>query len=527
MNGTIAQPDVAALAANPLAFIHALTIPSAGGPRPMGAVVAPFQSADFAAMAPALLALASGERPPTPRFWLERTKGASKDTDLAACLLWLLAFSPRALTIQVGAADQAQADELRKAARDILRLNPWLGQVVTVQALSLVNPHTESRADILTADAAGSHGARPDLLVLNELTHVGKREFAETLLDNASKMPDGVVIIATNAGHVDTWQEQWRQTAIDSDRWHFSAYSQPAPWLDAGELAEARRRNSPNRFARLWQGQWLPHSGDALDATDLDACIDAALEPWTKPRAGWDITAGLDGSTRRDDTSIVLVARHTGFSRVRTVRRKRRMHPTLAIAADLGMLASDDPDDDDDDFGPYEYRPRECGERGTGRLVVARVKVWKPVAGRIDLGAVEDYVLRLHRRFKLAAVAVDPHQMEHVGQRLERRGVPIRMIPPTLGALQQQASMLLEAIGDRTISILPDSRLVADLRRLRVVERGLGFRLESPRTNDGIGTAHGDAASALCLALQASKEFSEPQSDGFAWGTLGDGNLAF
>jgi len=49
-------------------------------------------------------------------------------------LVWLLAFSTWTLECQVGAADQHQAGELRKAAKAILRLNPWLGEVQEIQA---------------------------------------------------------------------------------------------------------------------------------------------------------------------------------------------------------------------------------------------------------------------------------------------------------------------------------------------------------------------------------------------------------
>ena len=44
--------------------------------------------------------------------------------------------------------------------------------------------------DILTSDAFSSHGSRPDLILLNEVSHVQSEEFALTVLDNFSKMPD-------------------------------------------------------------------------------------------------------------------------------------------------------------------------------------------------------------------------------------------------------------------------------------------------------------------------------------------------
>ena len=152
----------------PETFRRVLRIPAARGVALLADVMADFQARDFAVLDPAFMALAAGTQPPVGRFWLEGTKGTgSKDSDLAVMLLWLLALSPRAVSCQVGAADQDQADELRKAAKAILRLNQWLGSAVEIQAVVLVNRKTDSRCDIIAADVAGSHGARPDLLILN------------------------------------------------------------------------------------------------------------------------------------------------------------------------------------------------------------------------------------------------------------------------------------------------------------------------------------------------------------------------
>jgi Phage Terminase len=173
-------------ASDPVAFIADLTIPGARGAVRFGKAMPAFQRDEFKALAPALLAVANGQKPPIGRYWWERTKGASKDSDLACALLWLLAFTRKPLLCQVGAADQDQADELRKAAKDVLRLNPWLGQRIEIQRSQILCGGTSSVVDIIAADTAGSHGARPDVLILNELSHVTKQEFAENLMDNAA-----------------------------------------------------------------------------------------------------------------------------------------------------------------------------------------------------------------------------------------------------------------------------------------------------------------------------------------------------
>ncbi len=182
---------------------------------------------------------------------------------MAAAILWLLAFSPRPLECQVAASDQDQAAETRKAAKDLLYLNPWLAERVAVHNWRIACDATGSAAEIIAADVAGSHGARPDVVFIDELSHVTKQEFAENLLDNAAKV-NSLVVIATNAGMLGTWQYTWREIARTSpDRWYFSRWDKPSPWISEAEISEARRRNSRSRFERLWHDVWATGHGDA------------------------------------------------------------------------------------------------------------------------------------------------------------------------------------------------------------------------------------------------------------------------
>lgn len=436
------------MAADPGLFRAHLVIPGARGPVRLGEAMADFQRADFAALDRGFLALASGTKPEPSRFWLERTKGASKDSDLAVMLLWLLLFSNRPLTCQVGAADADQADELRKAAKGILRLNRWVADGIEIQSWSIQNKRTEGRADILAADVAGSHGARPDVLVMNELSHVAKQEFAENLMDNSAKVPHGIVIIATNAGHIDSWQHRWRQTAETSPRWYFSKVEKPAPWLDPAEIEEARRRNSANRFARLWEGQWVHESSDCLSSTDINAAIRADV-PMTGAAPGWLFVAGLDIGLSQDATALVVIGKKSERYRLAYCRR------------------------------------------------------WLPTkAKRVDLAEVEKEILEVHRRFKLRLLGFDPFQAEYLTSRLKKAKLSVEAVPFTGVRCTSMATMVLDCFASGSIDLYQQPDLLADLRRLRIVEKSYGMKLESPRGPTG----HGDLATALAIALLVGKE---------------------
>jgi hypothetical protein len=435
--------------ANPSLFREHLVIPAGRGAARFADVMADFQRQDFTRIDPALIALARGHKPEPGRFWFERTKGASKDTDSAVSLLWLLGFGRRPLACQVGAADQDQADELRKAAKDILRLNDWLAELVQVQSWVLLNGRTDARCEIIAADVAGSHGARPDLLILNELSHVTKEDFAKNLLDNASKVPHGMVLVATNAGFVPSWQFDLREMARTSPRWYFSSYTQPAPWLEDAEIDEARRRNSANRFARLWEGQWVPESGDALSTADIEAAVTLPSATLAKEE-GYSYFAGLDIGIKRDHTSLVLVGLH--------------------------------------------YLTR--------RLKLCLVKDWKPPAGgKVNLAAVQNEARWLCHHFG-CVLHIDPYQAELMGQNLESQGVGIELVPFVGKTLNEMASNLIECFADRSIDLFRCETLLDDLRRLQLKETPAGWRLVPARTASG---GHGDRATALALAVLAAK----------------------
>lgn len=434
---------------DPAAFRDALILPSGRGPRKFGEIMADFQRRDFAAMGPAFLALSRGEQPPTPRFWLERTKGASKDSDLAVLLLWLLAFSPRAVDCQVGAADKDQAGEIRKRCKGILKANAWLNELIEIQNWVIRNPHTESACEIIAADIASSHGAIPDLLILNELSHVTKEEYALNLLDNAAKVPRGVVCIATNAGFLDTWQQAWRKTAESSDRWYFSTFTEPAPWLAEAEIDEARRRNTPTRFARLWSGVWVPEdSGDALDPADIDATITLPGRMPEGAATGQVFVAGLDLGLKHDHSALVILT-----------------------------------------IDPWRER-----------VQLASCESWKPpyAGASIDLRLVKQAVADARKRYDVRTLIYDPWQCELMAQQLCAelgiRRIPWQMTPKNLDLM---ATKLLEVFRNKTISLYPDPDLIRDLQRLRIIERQTGYRLSPIKDSYG----HGDRAMALATAL--------------------------
>jgi len=510
---------------DPMAFLADLVIPSASGPRRYRDVWAEFQRKDFLALTPALLSLVAGKSPaPFDRFWIERTKGGSKDTDIAACLLWLIIFSPRPLEMRVGARDEGQAQEERKALRDIVKLNSWVEEYgsVQVQAKAVVNLRTETRLDIIPADALGSHGGRPAVTFLNELTHVSDEEFPQVLMDDADKMAGrGIVIVATNAGYAGTWQETWRQTAIDQPNWYFSALSEPAPWILGRTLAEAKRRNPAFRYRRLWKGEWTQNGESAIDPDVIDKAI-TLPGPVSRPRDGWLFAAGLDLSLRRDSCALVAVGVDVGRTKeyVPPEDQRKKLPTAQRIIADLdwdddpGGLAVFFPPESSPPQTPLDFPsddPQYCFVGGTGQIRLAACLIWRPRGNgaTIRQEPIERAILGLHRRLGLSFLLADEYQAAGMIERLRAAGLTCEGQQVSTTLARELCSVTLDAFNESRIELYDKPDLITDLKALQAVEKSYGLRLESPRKKAGeeneAGTRHGDSATALGLALIAAK----------------------
>jgi hypothetical protein len=436
---------------DPMAFVEDLRIRVDGALVRFGDVMADFQRRRLEDLLPAFQAVSEGRPPEFGEHWWGATKGASKDTDLAAALLWLVIFGRRTdLRIQIGAADADQAGESRWAAKSWLEWNPWLDELIDIQSDAIVNRHTGTRAEIIAADNAGSQGARPDVCLINELSCITKSEFASNLADNAVKV-HGVLVVATNAGTVGSWQHQWREIARLSAHWRFHEYNQPAPWLSQRKLDEAARRNTHSRFMRLFWGVWATGGGDALDPDAIRACIVLrGPMPHAPPDSDWQTFGALDIGVKRDRSAFTAVAVNVITTEIR----------------------------------------------------LAACKSWNPAEGpngQVSIPEVETAVLEMYGRFRLQYVLFDPWQCLGTAQRLNAMGCHFVEFPFSPANLDAMARRLMGAFRNREIQLFDDSELIEGLGQLSLVERPNGaYKLTAAFTETA---GHADKAISLAMAL--------------------------
>ena len=440
-----------------LFFARGLKIASQTGPKVFERVIQVFQRRAFEDMAPSIQQLRDGTMPKCRRWWIERTKKAGKDSDLALVVLWLLAFPTRPFYIQIAAADKNQAKIVKERMSHLLHWNPWLNDHIEMINWEVRSKKLKrdgqplAKLDIMSSDIAGAHGGTPDLLIMNELSHVVKWEFVENLMDNADGVAMGMVIIATNAGFKGTKAEVWRKTAMLGDNWGVHVLDSPAPWHSKETIQEAKRRNTRTRYKRLWYGHWASGKGDALDEEAITACFSLG-GPTLKPESGWRYIAGVDLGITHDHSGVVFIGVHEREQRVR-------------------LMA---------------------------------MQAWEPAesTGEVDLQAVEDYILAMTRLFRPAAVYFDPTEARLMMQQLRKKGVPAREFSfSNTTNLNRMAECIISLVENRRLELYDDldGRLRRDFGKFNIVEKAYGYKLEAVRDEFG----HADVGTALAICCPA------------------------
>jgi hypothetical protein len=444
-----------------LIFARGLRIKAQVGPRRLDAVIADFQMETFEALAPNLEAVRERQMPANRRFWIERTKKASKDGDLAIIVTWLIAFPREPLYGQIGAADRDQAGIVRDRVSDLLFYNEWLNEHMELVGNEIrskkLRPDGKPLAkfDIRSSDVAGAHGGTPDVLIINELSHITKFEFAENMMDNADGVAQGIQIIATNAGYKGTKAWTWRKAFTKSPLWKLFVLDRPAPWHGEDNIAEARRRNTRSRFLRLWKGIWVTGGGDAFDEEAIEDAF-CRQGPLAGPEKGWQYVAGLDLGVSRDHAGLVVVGVSDQLKKIRLAAMRR--------------------------WDPKTFE-----------------------GGKVDLRVVRKDVIHLMKQFRVTRLIYDPHQAVLLAQDCKAvvRTVEMAFTPKNLNDMANSMKQLVEQRRWELYDT-DNGQLRGDFAKFSIVEKSYGYRLEATKDEDG----HADVGTALAMTAPYSMQLA-------------------
>jgi hypothetical protein len=415
--------------------------------RRFGQAMADFQRADFAA-------LDSGRY---RHAYLERPRGHSKTTDLAAEALVELLLGPEGGRLYAAAVDQAQAALLHDACVQWIRRTPEIQPFVEIQALTIRAPERGSTLTVLPADDASAWGLQPTWVAVDEFSEwrsTRAEGFWYALLSSLPKRGARMVIITT-AGHDQTGLCYEHRAKLQQEpTWLFSRLGQCAPWIDPQDLAEQRRLLRPHVYQRVHENQWVADMGAFFTADEVEAVFDPILRPLATPVAGAYHALGLDVGVTHDRTAAVVAHR----------------------------------------------------DHRTGHVYIDNIRTWTGTRDApVDLMAVERAVWGLAVQFR-AEVTYDPFQAVQMAQRLGQQNVRVREYRFSGGSRRELFGNVLQLVRDGHLHCFdhPDTR--RELLDLEVTPTRSGERIDHrPGRHDDIITALGLACLSPLLYMDAGQ----------------------
>jgi hypothetical protein len=470
-----ARRNMARVVASPEYFRSVLMIDKGlGNKGTLASSADPWQQADFEAMDPAWLSVAGRGtgRPKYLHAYLERARGHSKTTDIAATALWAMLSSRRKLRGLAASGSKEQAGFIRDGIDTLLRLNSWLGEVIRVNKWEVTNLRTGSELTILATNEGTTYGHTPDFAIVDELTHWTNEGFWTSLASSAGKRPGCVLHIISNAGVGrgkplkegddpsdlgGSWQWRIREQFRISDEAYFHRLDGcVASWITEKQLAFQRKLLSDTAYSRLWLNEWQIDGASALPWDDIEACV--VLPGPREDGSGLECCVGaIDLSQTKHYTALVIFGINLDRRRVELAFTKR-------------------------------WRPQDFPDK------------------RISLRHVRAEIREYAQRFNLLGLAYDPHQAALLVEDLMvgEKGPRGEWKYPPLPCHQQNftpkdkhamATKALACFRERQVDLYRDQELLRDLTRMRLIEKtGKRLSIEAPEGDDvghcDVGTAY-------------------------------------
>jgi hypothetical protein len=413
----------------------------------------PWQEADAVKMDRAWLrsaGLIRGRVEPM-RAFLERPRGASKTGDLGMMAAWALAFAPRRRKYILAAGDRDQARHPVTAMERLCELNPWLGATLEITKNIVRNPRTGSELEVIASDASTGWGHLVDGVLLDEYNNwpdtPAAQKCSNMLMSTLGKKTNCIGVVISNAGILDSWQWERRESIRKSGTWYFHCLQDHPSWFTDEMLNEQRILLPQNEYTRCFDNCWTSGRGNGLDPKSVEAACTLS-GPQVMRRANYDVyVSALDLGYANDWTGFVVLA--------------------------------------------LNFLRRE--------IAVADVAFWNPAdyGHELPLDLVEDEILFMHDRYQFDRVVFDPKETMGMKQRLANRGVPCSVLSLSKAAVQDEmAKNLTQSFNERIIKLYRHTELIRHLLTLEIVDRMAGLKLEAPRTASG----HADLGFSCAMA---------------------------
>jgi hypothetical protein len=420
---------------------------------------------------------------------LHWAKKSAKSFTAAVSVCHSLVASPGVRSerrIAIASADEDQSRIIFGQARQLIERHPWLSRRVRVLRTEMIyaeharDPRTGGRYTVehtvvaLPRDLKGTHGEPWSHIVRDEIWSEPDHAYSESLILDPSR-PGGQILYCTYhqprvmaKPGVPLFDLLERAHAGDPSLFYSfiggegtDASWRVCTWISESWVSDQKRilAACPAKYRRIILNEPAGADSGLITAEELKAAIDPTLA--VEPLAGVPgvrYSMGVDLGVTNDWTALVVL--HTDAE---------------------------------------------------ARVVVDVVKDWRGTRERpVDLMHVEETIVSLARRFPMASIRADQWNAALLAQRLERRGVAVKLVGVEASRLDRIISLLKTTASRRLLRLSPSHvSLLEQLESVQVVEGRSARRDLVKFAPSGTGLdagSHDDLVVALGLALEAVSE---------------------
>lgn len=433
-------------------FLNTIVIPSSPEPMRFGLCADPWQRELLGPKLQAFEWLAGRNKSYAgpKRFMSILARGHDKSSLEARLVAGLLLSSQRKIHGYILAADRDQGRLIIQALEDLLGLNDWLNEYITVTRDVIKGPRGD--VEVLPCDAGSNMGLRGNLYIMDEFVHWKNQKVWSALVSGFRKINPTLVVALSNAGLIGSWQhEAFLEACADPHEWCvFHRTGTLATWLDQAGIEKDRRLLPTSEGDRLYDNKWIDPASefDYLRRSEVDACAKAGealgLMLRVRRRVGVDnYIASIDYGPRRDRT--VLVVLHLSQE---------------------------------------------------NSVIIDKLDIWQgsPDAP-IQIADVEAWIKKTQSSFSPSAWVLDAYQMEGTIQQMQRDGLPVEAFASRAGQgnyamAQHLRALIVEQrllwypgagnldVTDKRTGRVSVETLADELSALRVKRMPYGYRFD-------------------------------------------------
>jgi phage terminase large subunit-like protein len=414
----------------------------------------------------------------TIRLWSEPKK--SGKTFLAACVALWEAVTNADCEVVCCANDEEQAiSRVFQTVCQLIKYNAELSASATVQAAQ-VKFTNGSVIRAVSSDYKGQAGGRQRLTIFDELWAFEAERMTRLFEEMTPPVtePGAYVLIVSYAGFSGEGEllENLYRRGLKGKRVHrtlechraqglfmFWSHKRRQPWQLGAEgrayYQEQERILRPNTFRRIHKNEWVSSESVFITPEQWAACVDASRSPLL---SGGALYLGVDVGVKSDNAAVVAVA----------------------------------------------------WDKQGQKIALATHRAWRPTKTQpVNLQDIEDHILELRKRHRIARVYADPYQAMSMLQSLQRKigATLVQEFPQTVANTTTMGETLYDLVKNRNLVAYPSDELRQHVTNATGIETARGFRIAKEKASKKIDLAVA-LAMAVCAALQAGKPVTNPHA---------------